>query len=175
MRIALCGNPNVGKTTLYNRLTRSNAPVGNWHGVTVDARGKRAKGGAHTVVDLPGAYSLTARSAEEGVTRDETLFGGYDVIAYVAEVNNLRRNLYMLTQLAEAGKKCILIVNMMDEARGKVDLGLISSRLGIPVVGTSEKRRDPTAEIFAAAEKAIFPTAVFRGLPPSLKMRISRG
>ncbi len=157
MRIALCGNPNVGKTTLYNRLTRSNAPVGNWHGVTVDARGKRAKGGAHTVVDLPGAYSLTARSAEEGVTRDETLFGGYDVIAYVAEVNNLRRNLYMLTQLAEAGKKCILIVNMMDEARGKVDLGLISSRLGIPVVGTSEKRRDPTAEIFAAAEKARVP------------------
>lgn len=157
MKIALCGNPNVGKTTLYNRLTRSNAPVGNWHGVTVDARGKRAKGGAHTVVDLPGAYSLTARSAEEGVTRDETLFGDYDAIAYVAEVNNLRRNLYMLTQLAEAGKKCILIVNMMDEARGRIDLDLISSRLGIPVVGTSEKRKDPTAEIFAAAERARVP------------------
>lgn len=155
MRIALCGNPNVGKTTLYNRLTRSNAPVGNWHGVTVDARGKRSKGGAHTVVDLPGAYSLTARSAEEGVTRDETLFGGYDVIAYVAEVNNLRRNLYMLTQLAEAGKKCILIVNMMDEARGEVDLKLLSTRLGIPVIGTSVKSKNPKDDALSAAERAI--------------------
>lgn len=114
MKIALCGNPNVGKTTLFNRLTRSGAPVGNWHGVTVEARSRRIRGTDVTVTDLPGAYSLTPRTAEEKVTSDGVLFGDYDVIFCVAEVNNLRRNLYILTQIAEAGKPVALIVNMMD-------------------------------------------------------------
>ncbi len=156
MRIALCGNPNVGKTTLFNRLTRSNAPTGNWHGVTVESRAKRAAGDKSVVFcDLPGAYSLSAGSKEEEITRDEILFGGYDVYACVAEVNNLRRNLYFFVQLVEAGKRVILIVNMLDEARGAVDLELLSKRLCVPVVGTSERMPDPKMQIISAAHTAL--------------------
>ncbi|MCH5155240.1 MAG: ferrous iron transport protein B [Clostridiales bacterium] len=154
MRLALCGNPNVGKTTLFNRLTRSDEPVGNWHGVTVDVRTKKSGRGVY-ISDLPGAYSLSARTAEEEITRDNILFGDYDVIVYVAEVNNLRRNLYMFMQLAELNKNVALVVNMMDEARGKVDLNLLSKRLGVPVVGTSVKDKNQKAALIGAAEKAI--------------------
>ncbi|MDE7108201.1 MAG: ferrous iron transporter B [Clostridiales bacterium] len=153
MKIALCGNPNVGKTTLFNRLTRSDEPVGNWHGVTVDVRTKRLGRDAY-ISDLPGAYSLSARTAEEGITRDNILFGDYDVIVYVAEANNLRRNLYMFMQLAELNKSVVLAVNMMDEARGKIDLSLLSERLGAPVIGTSVKDKNPKAAIIDAATRA---------------------
>lgn len=153
MKIALCGNPNVGKTTLFNRLTHSDAPVGNWHGVTVDVLTKRI-GKTDSLTDLPGAYSLTARTAEERVTCEQILYGDYDVVVYVAEVNNLRRNLYMLAQIAEAGKRAALVVNMMDEARGKVDLSLLSERLGIPVVGASSKSEKPKTAILKAAQAA---------------------
>ncbi len=154
MRIALCGNPNVGKTTIFNRLTRSDAPVGNWHGVTIDAREKKISGTSDVLIDLPGAYSLTARSKEETVTRDGILFGGYDAVVYVAEVNNLRRNLYLLTQIMETGARVVLVVNMMDEARGKVDLDEISRRLGIPVIGASNRAENPKAAVLAAVVKA---------------------
>ncbi len=136
MKIALCGNPNVGKTTLFNKLTRSDEPVGNWHGVTVGVREKRMENGVY-LSDLPGAYSLTPRTAEERITRDSIINGDYDAVIYVAEANNLRRNLYMFMQLVEAGKKVALAVNMMDEARCGIDIKLLADRLGVPVIGTS--------------------------------------
>lgn len=153
MKIALCGNPNVGKTTLFNRLTHSDEPVGNWHGVTVDVRTKRVTKDI-LLSDLPGAYSLTPRTAEERITRDSILFGDFDAVVYVAEVNNLRRNLYMFMQIVEAGKPLVLVVNMMDEARGKTDLSELSRRLGVPVVGTSNRAKDPKHEITAAVQNA---------------------
>lgn len=157
MKVALCGNPNVGKTTLYNRLTRSDAPTGNWHGVTVDSVKKRIAGTDITLVDLPGTYSLTARSKEEETTRDEVLFGGYDAVVCVAEVNNLRRNLYLFAQLGECRRKVVLVVNMLDEAKGKVDLPLLAARLGVPVVGTSERMKSPKEELLRALQSASAP------------------
>lgn len=170
MKLLLCGNPNVGKTTLFNRLTRSSAPVGNWHGVTVDALTKRVSGEKDIVIsDLPGAYSLSARTDEEKITRDAILFGDFDAVVYVAEANNLRRNLYMLTQILEAGKRAVLVVNMMDEARGTLDLEMISRRLGVPVVGASEKQKNPKSDIIRAAAQAASPVLPYFDDPSVMK------
>lgn len=154
--IALVGNPNVGKTTLYNRLTRSSERVGNWHGVTVDEASKTIEFGGDeiTITDLPGAYGLTAYSAEEEVTRAAILGGEYDVAVCVCEANNLARNLYFAVQLIEAGARVVVAVNMLGEIvrrGGSVDCERLSRGLGVPVVAASALKRSEAAALLSVA------------------------
>ncbi|MFR1566400.1 MAG: ferrous iron transport protein B [Christensenellales bacterium] len=142
--ISLAGNPNVGKTSLYNRITHSLEHVGNWHGVTVSEVSKQIMYDHHKInmVDLPGLYSLTIYSMEEGITRDNVLSGKNDLIVSVCEVNNLSRNLYLTLQLLELNVPLVLVVNMMDELKkqGKVlNYRKIETFLKIPIIPMSAK------------------------------------
>lgn len=141
---ALVGNPNVGKTSLYNRLTNSTEHVGNWHGVTVDKVSKVTsveKG--ITLIDLPGIYSLTAYSFEEEIARNEILNKAFDLYIYVCDANNLGRNLYLALQLLELDVPLVILINMMDELhkQGKtIDAKKIQKKLGVPVFCVSARR-----------------------------------
>ncbi len=141
---ALVGNPNVGKTSLYNRLTNSTEHVGNWHGVTVDKVSKVTsveKG--ITLIDLPGIYSLIAYSFEEEIARNEILNKAFDLYIYVCDANNLGRNLYLALQLLELDVPLVILINMMDELhkQGKtIDAKKIQKKLGVPVFCVSARR-----------------------------------
>ena len=135
-RILLVGNPNCGKTTLFNRLTGADDRVGNWHGVTVSASEKKIRASAYTLADLPGLYSLTAYSGEEKAALKE-IYGADDgdIILNVIEACNLKRALSLTAELKKTGKRVAVVVNMYGEltARGgKIDLKKLSSALGCP-------------------------------------------
>lgn len=154
-KVALVGNPNVGKTSLFNRLTDSFEHVGNWQGVTVGSKSKsfRLDGDEIEVTDLPGLYSLTAYSPEESVTRDAVLEKTADLIVNVCEVNNLARNLYLTVQLLELGVPVLLAVNMIDELRKKgqrLETEKLSNALSVPVVAVSATER-ASADVLATA------------------------
>ena len=118
IKIALAGNPNSGKTTLFNALTGSNQFVGNWPGVTVEKKeGRLKKNDDVIVIDLPGVYSLSPYTLEEVVARNYLLDENPDVILNLVDATNIERNLYLTTQLAELGIPVVIALNMMDVVR----------------------------------------------------------
>ncbi len=146
LSIGFAGNPNCGKTTLFNAYTGANLKVANWPGVTVEKKEGSFKFHDHLykLVDLPGAYSLTSYTLEEQVTRQYILGPEVDVIIDVADASALERNLYLTLQLIELGKPVILALNMMDivEKRGmEIDLHRLPEMLGIPVIPVSARRK----------------------------------
>ena len=142
--IALAGNPNVGKSTLFNRITGLRQHTGNWPGKTVEiAQGTAKADGSVRVVDLPGAYSLMTHSKEEEVARDFLLFERVDVVVVVCDATCLARNLNLALQALEMGKRCVVCVNLLDEAQRNhisLDLPRLEALLGVPVVGRAARR-----------------------------------
>lgn len=148
-KILLVGNPNVGKTTIFNLLTGSTNHVGNWHGVTVDTCSKRIihNGSIIEITDLPGLYSLTAAGAEERISAEIILARGYDLILNIVDMCNLSRNLYLTCQLLEAGAPVTVVCNMAERFRlegGDADIAKLSKIFRVPFVNfnlTKDGRR----------------------------------
>jgi ferrous iron transporter FeoB len=155
IKIALAGNPNCGKTTLFNELTGSRQHVGNWPGVTVDKKeGIYKKDKEVSILDLPGIYSLSPYSAEEVVARDYIVKEKPDVLINIVDGTSIERNLYLTLQIMETGIPMIIAVNMMDEveARGeKIDCKQLSTLLGVPVLPMSARNRKGIQEAMVAA------------------------
>ena len=158
MKVALAGNPNCGKTTLFNALTGSNQYVGNWPGVTVEKKEGTARLGDReiTVVDLPGIYSLSPYSMEEIVARDFIIGEGPDAVIDIVDATNLERNLYLTVQLLELERPLVLALNFMDEvkARGdQIDVERLSKELGVPVVPITAKTGEGLDELLQVAHR----------------------
>ena len=148
IKIALAGNPNCGKTTLFNDLTGSTQYVGNWPGVTVEKKEGRLKGYKDVIIqDLPGIYSLSPYTLEEVVTRNYLVTEKPDAILNIIDGTNIERNLYLTTQLLEIGLPTVIAVNMMDLVKkngDELNLKKLSEELGCPVVEMSALKGEST-------------------------------
>ena len=168
MLLALVGNQNCGKTTLFNQLTGSNQHVGNFPGVTIEHKiGQIIGWKNYDLVDLPGIYSIRPYSGEEKVSRDFIIERKPDAIINIVDATNIERNLYLTLQLIEMGKPMVLALNMMDELlgnHGSVDIQKLSDRLGIPVVPIAAAKNDGVDEIMRVvaetAENAVKPRRI---------------
>lgn len=156
--IALAGNPNTGKSTVFNALTGLRQHTGNWPGKTVT----RAEGGLvydnkrYKIVDLPGTYSLLSTSLDEEVARNFILFGQPDVTVIVVDATRLERNLNLVLQILEITERAVLCLNLMDEAKRHnliIDERLLSKELGIPVIPTSARQGKGISELLKAVHE----------------------
>lgn len=159
--VALAGNPNVGKSTVFNALTGLNQHTGNWPGKTVsNAQGRYThKDRDFILVDIPGTYSLMASSVEEEVARDFVCFGGPDAVVVVADATCLERNLNLVLQILEITDKVVVCVNLLDEAKKKkiqIDLDELSLNLGVPVIGAAARSGKGLKELMDAVSAVSF-------------------
>lgn len=155
--IAIAGNPNVGKSTLFNNMTGLNQHTGNWPGKTVsNAQGRfKTKENSYVMVDIPGTYSLMAYSVEEEVARNFICFGNPDAVIVVCDATCLERNLNLALQTIEISNNVIICVNLMDEAKKKhisIDLNKLSEKLGVPVIGTVARKKSSIEHIGKALD-----------------------
>ena len=159
IRIALAGNPNSGKTTLFNALTGLNQYVGNWPGVTVEKKEGRLKNHNYVkVVDLPGIYSLSPYTLEEVVSRDYLISERPDIILNIVDASNLERNLYLTTQLTELGLPVVIALNMMDVVKkngDQIDSKALSKKLGVPVCEISALKEEGIKEAVDTVLKSV--------------------
>lgn len=172
IKIALAGNPNCGKTTLFNALTGMNQYVGNWPGVTVEKKEGKIKGHEQvTLIDLPGIYSLSPYTLEEVVARNVLIEERPDAILNIVDGTNLERNLYLTTQLMEVGIPVVIAINMMDVVRrngDKIDIDVLSQRLGCPIVEISALKNTGITDaadtaVMAAKHGKTEPRHIFSG------------
>ena len=166
--IALLGQPNSGKSTIFNMMTGSHQHVGNWPGKTVDQKEGECKcnGQRMILADLPGSYSLSAGSDEEVITRDYIASGNADLVLVMADASQLKRSLYMLADFVGTKVPAILVLNMMDVAKGQeitIDTAALSKKLGIPVVPMSAIRKKDYRGLYECIEMALTQKPVIAG------------
>ena len=157
INVALFGNPNVGKTTVFNLLTGSNQYVGNWPGVTIDKK-EGFLGNDIKIVDLPGIYAMDTFSNEEKVSKEFLENGDVDVIVNVVDASNLSRNLYLTTQLMKFNKPIIILLNMLDVAESKcisIDSDKLSQELGVTVVPIIAKKKNGIDKISSEIKNSL--------------------
>lgn len=158
IHVALAGNPNCGKTTLFNLITGANGYVGNWPGVTVEKKEAKLLSDKNvTITDLPGIYSLSPYSPEEQCSRDYLMSGEPDVVVQVVDATNLERNLYLALQVIETGLPVVVALNMADlvEKNGdKIDTDRLSKKLGCPVMMISALKNKGITELFEQVKKS---------------------
>lgn len=188
IKVGLIGNPNVGKSVIFNNLTGSKQHIGNWPGKTVEKKeghciykgekvyceykGKKVKDVDLNIVDLPGTYSLTARSIDELIARDFIIEEKPDVIVHIVDASNLERNLYLTLLLLEFEASVVIALNMIDIAKDKgyaIDVEKLSKLLGIPVIPTVAPKKKGMTELVEAIVQAYNESQKRSKKPPKMK------